>query len=84
LGASGRFAGRDSDSKHAKSGIEAISVLAADFMIYRPGENSAAAAVWPFRKAFSKCSAYALSLSSAPSALAKPNLGFLMQGWVGV
>jgi len=53
-------------------------------MIYRPGENSAAAAVWPFRKAFSKCSAYALSLSSAPSALAKPNLGFLMQGWVGV
>lgn len=42
------------------------------------GENSAEAAVWPFIKALPKCSAYPLSLSTAPSALAKPNFGLLM------
>lgn len=68
----------ESGFSHAESGIEARFVDYLGFSVYRPGENSAAAAVWPFVKAFPKCSAYSLSLSRAPSALANPNFGFRM------
>ena len=69
-------AGNFSDFRLGKAGVEAIFWFKIGDPGYRPGENSAAAAVWPLRKVFSKCSAHALILSSAPSALANPNFGF--------
>ena len=56
-------------SGHDESSTEAIPGAVVVFGAYLPGENSAVAAVCPFRKAFSKCSAYSLSLSSAHNSL---------------